>query len=202
MLFWSSDKIPYVVCLIEDPNNKSYFQWTGSDFVNLGSTGGGVLLWEPQALNLMSSARASISLFGAPNGMLLTFPGNANGIARYNHSLIGTNGLPYDGSNIQLELIWQIFTAAGVGDDVLWQLDYKFLQNGDDNFGPIVNTITIDFDVSLRTARQQYTDLFAAISGPVGATHIQFNLSRIASGPGADTYPGDSDLYNIRLKKA
>ena len=30
----ASDLIPYVVCNIEDPNNKSYFQWTGSDWIN------------------------------------------------------------------------------------------------------------------------------------------------------------------------
>jgi len=37
----ASDLTPYVVCNVEDVNNKSYYEWTGSDWINWFSDAGG-----------------------------------------------------------------------------------------------------------------------------------------------------------------
>lgn len=37
----STDLTPYVVCNVEDVNNKSYYEWTGTDWINWVSNSGG-----------------------------------------------------------------------------------------------------------------------------------------------------------------
>jgi len=37
----NSDKKPYVVCNVQDANNKVYFMWTGTDWLSLAVQGGG-----------------------------------------------------------------------------------------------------------------------------------------------------------------
>lgn len=156
--------------------------------------------WFPTALTLGDFAANGVSTFTAIGaGYLYTFNNNADDELIGNVAL-DRNGDLYDGSPIMLALIWQIFTAPAGGNNVLWELDYAFTNDDDDNYTAIDGTVVLNVDVSARTERQQYYDLMPEISGAAGARNLQLTLRRNGSGAGSDNYGGDADVYAIDLK--
>jgi len=156
--------------------------------------------WKPPtfALGALTSSGTSVfSSIGA--GHLDSFGPSQNDELLYNEEL-SYDGIPYDGSEISLGLSWQLFSSPILGNNVLWELDYAFLNDGDDNYTKIDGTVSMDIDAYSRDERKQYSDEFPPISGPSGSSHLQITLRRKGSGAGSDTYMGDADVYNLKLK--
>lgn len=160
------------------------------------------LKWHPPAFSLGSVVTSGTSAFNAIGaGHLITFDPNQDDEILLNIEL-DHNGMLYDGSNILISLIWQLFSAPSVGQNVKWELDYAFLEDGEDNYTIVDGTVVMDIVVGSRIQRQQYTDTFAAISGPSGSTHLQITLRRNGAGVGSGTYTGDTDLYTFKMVRS
>jgi hypothetical protein len=155
--------------------------------------------WTPQGIFLGSWVYDGIVPFIALGaGHLFTFDANQNDQTHGNVDL-DTEGVAYDGQSIEMHIHWQIFSAPGGGDNVIWELDYAFCKDGDDNYAKVDGTVQIDVDVSSRIHREQYTDILPAISGAAGATSLQMTIRRLGQGGGSDSYGGDADIYTIGL---
>ena len=156
--------------------------------------------WEPMAVTLNDFIPNGVDRFAAEGaGHLNTFNSEADDEMLIN---IGLNeeALPYDGSEIEIEIHWQLFTAPPPDTNVRWELDYAFIADGEDNYAAVDGTIVLDVNVGGRTERQQYTDIFDLISGPAGSNTLQMTLRRNSTGENADSYPGDADVYGVNMK--
>lgn len=157
--------------------------------------------WNPTAITLGSFTGNGVTAFLADGaGHLFTFDPNQNDEIRGNIDL-KRNGKSYSGQSLLLKLHWQLFTAPGAGDDVIWELDYAFVSDGEDNFTKIEGTEILNIDVSSLTERQQITNVFAPISGDPGAEVLQLTIRRKGQGAGSDRYSGDVDLYSLGISK-
>lgn len=181
---------------------QSQMYWNTTDkilYVYNGTAWEGLNAWIPPKLNLNGQNQGT-QAFNAAAGHLRTFGANQDDAIRWNVEL-AHGSIPYDGSNIIFSKRWQLYTAPAAGNTVRWELDYAFVNDGDDQLSLIDGTIVNNLTVDARTARQQYTDSFTAISGAAGSTHLQLTLRRNGTGTSSDTYGGDADLYNVRLSK-
>jgi len=116
-------------------------------------------------------------------------------------------GIPYDGSDLILQLKWDLdFDAPGGGDDVDFRLRWAFLKaDGTENASTAVDdSVLTTIDVSARTAERLYKDnlpddgVTTKIAGVVGAKILNLELVRF----GADDNYGDSvAIYGMRLVK-
>jgi hypothetical protein len=157
--------------------------------------------WNPIGMILGAFTTNGVSPFStAAAGYFYSFNNNQDDEIRGNIDL-DRNGLTYSGEALLVHLHWQLFTAPGAGDNVLWELDYAFVSSGDDNYAKIDGTQILDIPVGGRNQRQQYTDVFAPITGAPGAQVLQLTIRRNGQGPGSDNYGGDADLYSIGLIK-
>lgn len=156
-------------------------------------------LWFPTALTLGDFTQNGVSAFTATGaGHLFTFDPSQDDELLVNVGL-DRNGISYNGSQIGVELHWQLFSAPAVGNTVIWELDYAFVSDGDDNYAKVDGTVQLNLNVAGRTQRQQYSDVLPLISGPAGAETLQLTLRRNGAGGGSDTYPGDVDLYALHF---
>ena len=74
-------------------------------------------------------------------------------------------------------------TAPGGTDDVIWEVDYVFLQDGDDGDSKTATLISDTIDVSTRTANQLYTDVISTnLTGLSGAHTLGLTIRRRSSG--------------------
>jgi len=153
--------------------------------------------WKPPGFALGSVITSGVTAFNASGaGHLYTFDPNQDDEILLNVEL-SHNGMDYDGSDIDISLVWQKF-SAGAGN-VKWEMDYAFLEDGEDNYTESDGTETNDITVTGRTAREQYTDTFGSISGPSGSTHLQLTIRRNGTGAGGDSYNGDADVYTLKM---
>jgi hypothetical protein len=155
--------------------------------------------WSPTALSLgdgiLNGATASSN---AGAGIYINFDAASDDEILYNVAL-DRNGVPYDGSNIDVELYWMKFGAAG--GTVGWELDYAFVNLGDDAYTAVDGTVTNFVNVTALADQTLTSTVVGTISGPVGSKILQLTLRRNSTGAGADTYTGDAELYAFNLEK-
>jgi len=170
--------------------------YDGTDFQMLGRV---TTDWSPTALSLGDGIRngATASL-NAGAGIYITFDASSDDEILYNVAL-DRNGVPYDGSNIDVKLYWMKFGASG--GTVGWELDYAFVNLGDDAYTAVDGTITNFVNVTALADQTLTSTVVGTISGPAGSKILQLTLRRNSTGAGADSYNGDAELYGFNLEK-
>lgn len=159
------------------------------------------LEWIPTPIVLGAGVPNGVSEFSAQGaGHLFTFDPNNDDEVLFNIDLEFGN-IAYGGQALLFKVHWQLFSAPLPQHNVLWELDYAFVSNGEDNYSKLDGTEILDIPVGSRRNREQYTDTFAPISGVVGSQVLQLTLRRNSQGAGQDTYNGDVDLYAVSLYK-
>lgn len=170
--------------------------YDGTDFQMVGRV---TTDWSPTALSLGDGVAngATLSL-NSGAGIYVNFDSTSDDEYLFNVAL-DRNGVPYDGSNIVVELYWMKFGASG--GTVGWELDYAFTSLGDDAFTAVDGTATNYVDVTALANQTLTSTNLATISGPVGSKILQLTLRRNSTGAGADSYNGDAELYAFNLEK-
>jgi hypothetical protein len=166
-------------------------------------TPGGSATWSPPTKDLSAYlGNGANTLANANAGFQKSFSATANDEVLAEITLFNNN-VNYDGSDLQIRLRSQLFnTAPGGGDDVIWEVDYVFLQDGDDGDSKTATLISDTIDVSTRTANQLYTDVISTnLTGLSGAHTLGLTIRRRSSGGGADSYPSAVDVFGIELLK-
>jgi hypothetical protein len=166
-------------------------------------TPSGSATWQPPTKDLSAYlGNGASTLANANAGFQKSFSATANNEVLAEVTLFNNN-VNYDGSDLQIRLRWQLFnTAPGVGDDVIWEVDYVFLLDGDDGDSKAATLITDTIDVSGRTANQLYTDVISTnLTGVANAHTLGITIRRRSSGGGADSYPSAADVFGIELLK-
>jgi hypothetical protein len=170
--------------------------YDGTDFQMLGRV---TTDWSPTALSLGDGIRNGATAFlNAGAGVYINFDATSDDEILYNVSL-DRNGVPYDGSNINVELYWMKFGATG--GTVGWELDYAFVNIGDDAYTLVDGTVTNFVNVTALADQTLTNTVVGTISGPAGSKILQLTLRRNSTGAGADTYSGDAELYGFNLEK-
>lgn len=155
--------------------------------------------WSPTAITLSDGVTSGATLaLAAGAGYYVNFATNADQEWVCNVGL-DRNGINYGGEDLRIELHWMIFGVPGVGDNVLWELDYYFGNDGSNSYTGSGGTVTNNVDVSGRTNQIQYTDQLPVINGAAGSTQLQLTLRRNGAGAGSDTYGGAAEVYGINL---
>jgi hypothetical protein len=158
--------------------------------------------WQPPAIVLGSFITSNVVILPALAGAghYFIFASNQDRSIRGNIDL-ENNGVLYGGQAIQIHLHWLLSATPAPATNVLWEMDYAFISDGEDNETKIDGTILLDIDVSLRNASQQYTDFFASIAGANTAKVLQLTIRRNGQGAGSDNYGDDVQLYSLGIKK-
>jgi len=170
--------------------------YDGTDFQIVGRV---TTDWSPTALSLGDGiTNGATTSLNAGAGIYINFDAASDDELLYNVAL-DRNGVPYDGSDIIVELYWMKFGASG--GTVKWELDYAFTNLGDDAYSAVDGTEVNDVNVTGLGNQELTSNSFAAISGPAGAKILQLTLRRNSTGAGADTYTGDAELYGFNLEK-
>ena len=169
--------------------------YDGTDFQIIGRVSTD---WSPTALSL-GNGITNGSTFGVNSGAgnYLTFSSGSDNEFLINVSL-NRNGVIYDGTPIRLELYWMKFGNSG--GTVGWELDYAFVNLGDDAYFASDGTETNLVDVTSLANQILTNDSFNAISGPVGSKTLQLTLRRNSTGTGSDSYTGDAEIYGLNLE--
>jgi hypothetical protein len=153
--------------------------------------------WSPPFLSLGDIVTSGVGLVVAgAGGYYANFDNNANDTLFFNIGL-QKGSVPYDGSDIQLQVNWMAAGAISAGNEVEFQFDYFFGENGL-NADSVANRtrLTGAIDLTGRNPQELYTDNFGTFSGNAGATHLQCTLTRLGT---ADSYAGTAELYGINL---
>ena len=177
-------------------NNATFIE--AAKFQNAGGGGASGSVWSPPPLALGSGfTNGATVAASAGAGAYINFSQGAD-----NEFLIGiglnNNGLEYDGSPITLEIEWMKF-GIGVGT-VNWEIDYAFVNLGDDAYSTIDGTLVESADVTLLGNQVLTTTSFIPISGTAGDRILQLTFRRNSIGAGADTYTGEAEIYGLNTK--
>jgi len=165
--------------------------------------GGNVILggkkWAPTAITLGDLTLGTGTTVGnnIGSGNYVNFDSASDDTVRVNVSL-ERNGLQYDGSNIDVELYWMKYGPTG--GTVKWELDYTFIELGDDAYSKADGTFVETIDVTSLVDQTITSTKFPLISGNAGAKILQLTLRRNSTGPGSDTYTGSAELYATNLE--
>jgi len=164
--------------------------WTGAGWGNC---------WSPTSVTLGDgfSNGASLSLNGGA-GIYVAFSQNSNNEYLFNIAL-ERDKMSYDGSNLVVALYWMKFGNSG--GTVKWELDYSFINLGDDAYSKKDGTKIKTIDVTSLTDQTITNTKFEAISGDVGSKMLQLTLRRKSSGGESDTFAGDSEMYGFNLEQ-
>ncbi|MBL4810563.1 MAG: hypothetical protein JKY43_10965 [Phycisphaerales bacterium] len=129
-------------------------------------------------------------------GSYIIFDPSSDDEIRVNIGLFN-NGLSYDGSDIALQLNWMKFGNSG--GTVIWDLEYAFIEIGDNSYSKLDGTLTESVDVTAIADQILTETLFPVISGVAGSKILQLTLTRNSTGLGSDTYSGDAELYGFNF---
>jgi len=154
--------------------------------------------WKPSIISLSDGIGNGASIFlNSGAGVYVVFDPGVDDEYIFNISL-DDGGLPYDGSNIDVEVYWMKFGASG--GTVGWEVDYAFVNLGDDAYSKIDGTITNFVDVTSLTNQTLTNTVIGTVSGTAGAKILQLTIRRNSTGVGADTYTGDAELYGFNIE--
>ena len=155
--------------------------------------------WFPTAITLGDGFTngATLSL-NSGAGIYIDFDASSDDEILFNVSL-DRNGLVYDGSDIKVELYWMKFGATG--GTVKWELDYAFVEIGDDAYSKVSGTDVQTVDVTALANQTLTSTSFNLISGNSGSKILQLTVRRNSRGAGADTYTGSAEVYGFNLEK-
>lgn len=110
------------------------------------------------------------------------------------------NGIEYDGSDLRITLYTQLEIAPSLNDDVEWEVEYQFLDVGDDmNTGGATDDTMID--VGSRSIGQTYSDVLTDLTGVSGKKLLFLSIKRDTAGVESDSYPDEIWLSSIRIEK-
>ncbi len=155
--------------------------------------------WFPTAITLGDGVANGATLaLSSGAGMYINFAANSNDEFIANISL-ERNGMYYDGSEFDVELYWMKFGATS--GNVKWELDYAFVEIGDNAYTKSSGMLTLDIAVGGIANQTMVANAFAKISGAAGAKTLQLTLRRKGTGAGGDSYSGDAELYGFNLEK-
>lgn len=154
--------------------------------------------WSPTVITLGDGiANGTTTGLNAGAGVYITFDSSSNDEYLFNVSL-DRNGVPYDGSNIELEIYWMKFGATG--GTVLWEVDYAFVNLGDDAYTLVDGTVTNSVNVTALADQTLTNTIIGTISGTAGTKILQLTVRRRSSGAGSDTYTGATEMYGFNLE--
>lgn len=177
-------------------NNATFIE--SAKFQNTGTAGTPANIWSPTAITLgdgfLNGATVALNS-GA--GVYMNFAEGADNEVLFNISL-DRNGVAYDGTPISVELYWMKFGASG--GTVNWELDYTFVEVGDNAYSKVSGNLIQVVDVTSLTNQTMTSTTFATISGAAGSKILQVTGRRNSSGVGADTYAGEVELYGFNLE--
>jgi len=170
--------------------------YDGTDFQIVGRV---TTDWSPTALSLGDGLANGATLFlNSGAGIYVNFDSTSDDEYLFNVAL-DRNGVPYDGSNIDVELYWMKFGASG--GTVGWELDYAFVNLGDDAYTVVDGTVTNYVNVTALADQTLTSTVVGTINGTAGSKILQLTLRRNSQGAGADSYNGDAELYGFNLEK-
>jgi hypothetical protein len=161
--------------------------------------GGGGGTWYPTSITLgdtIANGASAAASVGA--GYYYTFDAASDDELLINIEL-QRNGLTYDGASLRLDIQNMLVGAGGVGDTVLWELDYAFVNDGDNAYTKVDGTVVNSVNVNGRASQIQFTDSLPTISGLAGSTQLQLTLRRNSQGAGADSFGGSVEVYALGL---
>jgi hypothetical protein len=156
--------------------------------------------WTPSQVSLGNGVTSSVSIFRAvAGGVQYAFGPTVD--AEWSANIPLDNLAIYDGSNLKLQIIYQLSAAPSGGDTVEFEVEYRFSNTGDNSDGG--GTIFTDAVVQTgRTTEVLYTDLLpTALVGVSGKKFLQLSVMRDSSGGGADSYGGSIWITDIQLIK-
>jgi len=154
--------------------------------------------WAPTSITLgsgITSGTANGSNIGA--GHYISFESGDDDEFLINVGL-EKNGIPYDGSDIIIQLKWMRFGGTASGN-VIWELDYLFSNDGVDAYDDLDGTVSLNLSMVGVPNQELRTDNLPAVNGSAGSKTLQLTLRRNGAGGGSDTYSGDAELYGINL---
>lgn len=159
------------------------------------------LLWFPPPINVGDGSTSGVSLFRAgAGGIQYAFDGGSDDEWSVNIPL-NWNGMTYDGSDLKIRIKGQLSANGGGTDDIQWEIQYAFMDAGDDSDGA-GTTFTDSIDVSSRVTGQVYDDLLpTALTGVASKTFLQLSIMRDSQGGGSDSYGGSIWVTTIELEK-
>lgn len=158
-------------------------------------------IWTPPPLNLGNFATSGVSLFRAgAGGLQYGFDQSSDDEASTNIPL-DWNGFTYDGSDVKLRIKYQLSATPDASDTVEFEVQYAFMDAGDDSDGA-GTTFTDAIDQTSRVTGQVYDDLLpTALTGVTGKKFLQLSIMRDAIGGGSDSYGGSIWVVSIELEK-
>ena len=158
--------------------------------------------WKAPVISLGDGVTSSVTIFRATGGGLqYIFSGSSDGEWSSNIPLT-TNGIAYDGSDLQLKPRYELSTTPGSGDTVEFEIEYTFFTAGDDSDAPPTSFT----DAIVQTGRAiniAYDDLLPTkLIGVVGKDTLNLSVKRDGTGGGSDTYPGSIWVLALQFEKA
>jgi hypothetical protein len=168
--------------------------YDGTDFQIIGRV---TTDWSPTAISLGSAVLSGATRgnnIGAGN--YVTFDNTSDDEILFNIAL-ARNNQPYSGVDLIVTLDWMKYGASG--GIVLWELDYAFIEIGNDAYSKLDGTITESVNVTAVTDQSIVLSTLTIPGGSVDARILQLTLRRNAIGVGSDTYSGDAELYGFNL---
>jgi hypothetical protein len=176
---------------------------TADRFYDLPDESGELALntWGAPVVSLGSLLVSGATYFINPGaGVYLSFSGNSDDSAFLNVCL-SYNGIPYDGSDLQIVLKGRLSSSGSAGDTVGIILEYAINGTGDNTTSSTL-VAQQNVDVSSEVQDIQFDITLGVMTGVVGANQLMVTITRRSMGGGGDTYSGNYELTSIMINKA
>jgi len=158
-------------------------------------------VWKPPLLDI-TSVQVFNASYVANNGagINLSFAdAGTNQRLLFNTSLVGSNGIDYDGSDLALKLQWRISQDGVVGDTVIWKVEYAIIKLGDNSNTMVTTLADQNVDVSSESKNIDFSTTVGTMTGVVGGTVLMINLIRKST---SDTFTGNAKITKLELIKS
>lgn len=157
--------------------------------------------WQMPNINLGDGVTSGVAIFRATaGGIQYVFDGGSDDEWSANFCL-GSNGIPYDGSDIKITAKYQLSTNPSSGNTIEFQVQYAFMTAGDDSDGA-GTTFTDAIVQTGRSTGEVYSDeLPTRLIGVTGKDFLQISIKRDSAGGGSDSYNGAMWLVDLDFEK-
>lgn len=158
--------------------------------------------WEAPPLSLGEGATSGVSIFRAfGGGLQYSFDSTSDDEWSVDKPLVNL-GILYDGSDLQIEISYQLSSNGGVGDNVKLDTEYQIVNDGDDTDGA-GTTINDTIDVSAQVSGQVYSYTLGTnlTGGTANDKELLMSILRNSTGAGADTFGGSIWFVGIKIIK-
>ncbi len=160
------------------------------------------IAWQPPVMPLGALLISGATFFiNGGAGVYLSFTGGQDDTIFFNCDLHGSNGVPYDGSNIAVVLHGRLSSNGGVGDTVGLVVNYGIIKSGDNSSTTTTAIAQQNVDVSSELEDIDFAIQLGTMTGVTGAHYLMFDVTRNGFGAGSDTYAGNYELTNIEIIK-